>query len=109
MIGTSKKASVIHLIDFGLVKRYTCPSTGKHNPHKPDRGVFGTTRYLSKNAHQGFEQCRADDLIAFGHILIYFINGGKLPWDMKPLPPFEVDDVDPLIYQKTMQYEEDQL
>lgn len=26
---------------------------------------------------------------------------------MEPLPPFVVDDKDPLIYQKTVKYEED--
>jgi serine/threonine protein kinase len=81
MIGTGKKACIIHLIDFGLVKRYICPNTGIHIPNTPDKGVYGTSRFLSKNAHLGYEQCRADDLIAFGHVLIYLIYG-KLLWDM---------------------------
>ena len=41
-------------------------------------------------------------------ILVYFLKEGKLPWDLDPLPEFEVDDKDPLIYQKTIKYEEEQ-
>lgn len=107
MIGQGKKSNIVHFIDFGLVKRYICPVSGKHNEHKPNKGVFGTTRYLSKNAHQGFEQSRIDDLVALGHILVMFYRGGSLPWDQKPLPDFVVDDKDPLIYKKTIQYEKD--
>jgi hypothetical protein len=29
----------------------------------------------------GNEQSRTDDLLALGNILIYFMKGGKLPWD----------------------------
>jgi uncharacterized protein YehS (DUF1456 family) len=43
------------LIDFGLAKRYICPITGNHIEHKENKGVFGTARYLSKNANKGFE------------------------------------------------------
>lgn len=83
MIGQGKKAGIIHLIDFGLAKRYICPNTGKHVEHKKNKGVFGTTRYLSKNANSGCEQSRVDDLIALGHILVMLLRGGKLPWDME--------------------------
>jgi hypothetical protein len=34
-----------------------------------------------------------------------FLNGGKLPWDTDPLPSFECDEKDPLIYKKTLDYE----
>jgi len=51
MIGQGKKANIVYLIDFGLVKRYICPSTGEHISEKLNKGVFGTTRYLSKNAN----------------------------------------------------------
>ncbi len=54
MIGVGKKAGIVNLIDFGLTKRYREPMTGKHIDHTPNKGVFGTQRYLSKNANQGF-------------------------------------------------------
>lgn len=107
MIGQGKKAPIIYFIDFGLAKRYMCPNSGQHIEHKPNKGVFGTTRYLSKNANRGWEQSRVDDLIALGHILVMFLRKGDLPWDMEPLPEFFVDDKDPLIYKKTIQYEKD--
>ena len=56
------------------------------------------SKYLSKNAHKGNEQSRSDDLLALGNIMVYFLKGGKLPWDCEPLPEFIVDDKDPLIY-----------
>ena len=63
---------------------------------------------MSTNAQRGMEQSRADDLVAVGHILIYLMRGGHLPWDMDPLPELVVDDKDPLIYKKTMQHQKDQ-
>jgi serine/threonine protein kinase len=30
MIGQNKKANIVHLIDFGLAKRYRNPQTGRH-------------------------------------------------------------------------------
>lgn len=51
MIGNGKKANMVFLIDFGLAKRYICPSSGQHLKPKKSKGVFGTTRFLSKNAH----------------------------------------------------------
>lgn len=50
-IGLGKKASTMYLIDFGLSKRYICPQTGLHVTHHPNKGKFGTTKYMSKNAH----------------------------------------------------------
>jgi serine/threonine protein kinase len=55
MVGNGKKAHQVFLIDFGLAKRYICPSTGHHIKPASKKGVFGTTRYLSKNAHLGNE------------------------------------------------------
>jgi hypothetical protein len=43
------------MIDFGLVKRFISPQTGKHISHTQNKGVFGTSKYLSRNAHSGNE------------------------------------------------------
>lgn len=104
-IGQGKRSNLIHLIDFGLVKRFICPSTGQHLKPCKNKGVIGTTRFLSRNAHLGNQQSRADDLIAFGTILVFLYNDGALPWDTEPIPVLEVDDKDPLVYEKTIEYQ----
>jgi len=77
----------LYLIDFGLSKQFVTIGTDnrrKHIPMKnptrvPKRGLTGTVRYASVNAHYG-DQSRRDDLASFGHVLIYFLRGGNLPW-----------------------------
>lgn len=80
MIGTGKKSDTLYIIDFGLAKRYICPKTGDHVKLKKKQHPTGTMRYCSASAHKAFEQSRRDDLISIAHILIYFVNGGELPW-----------------------------
>jgi serine/threonine protein kinase len=79
LIGNTKKVNTIYAIDFGLSKRFIDPKTGNHNIRKKTK-FAGTPRYASVNAHNKYQQCRADDLEAIGNILIYFFNEGKLPW-----------------------------
>jgi hypothetical protein len=67
------------MIDFGLSKYYRDPTSGKHIPNADKKGLIGTARYASANAHQGKEQCRKDDLISIGYTLIY-LSTAKLPW-----------------------------
>jgi hypothetical protein len=45
----------IYAVDFGLSKRYVHPHTGEHIPVKKHKGLIGTARFASINAHLGLE------------------------------------------------------
>jgi len=77
-IGKSSSSKHVFIIDFGLAKNFK-DANGKHIPFKENKGLVGTARYASINAHLGREQSRRDDLEAIGYTLIYFLTG-KLPW-----------------------------
>eukprot|EP00747_Dinoflagellata_sp_TGD_P140307 gnl/TRDRNA2_/TRDRNA2_175988_c0_seq1.p1 gnl/TRDRNA2_/TRDRNA2_175988_c0~~gnl/TRDRNA2_/TRDRNA2_175988_c0_seq1.p1 ORF type:complete len:334 (+),score=54.48 gnl/TRDRNA2_/TRDRNA2_175988_c0_seq1:24-1025(+) len=79
LIGLGKSANEVHIIDFGLAKKFRDPKTKQHIPYREGRGLTGTARYASISTHLGIEQSRRDDLEAIGHVMMYFLKG-NLPW-----------------------------
>mmetsp|Transcript_11015 Transcript_11015/g.21588 ORF Transcript_11015/g.21588 Transcript_11015/m.21588 type:complete len:364 (-) Transcript_11015:34-1125(-) len=79
LIGLGKRSSLVHIIDFGLAKKYRDPKTHKHIPYKDGKSLTGTVRYASINSQIGLEQSRRDDLEALCYVMIYFLRGA-LPW-----------------------------
>jgi hypothetical protein len=53
LIGLAKKKHLVHIIDFGLAKRFRDPKTGEHIPYKDNKSLTGTARYASVYTHLG--------------------------------------------------------
>jgi casein kinase 1 len=79
LFGVGKKANIVHIIDFGLSKKYRDASTKQHIKFSDKRALTGTARYASINSHMGNEQSRRDDIEAITYLIIYLFSG-KLPW-----------------------------
>jgi len=78
MIGNNENSNIVYLIDYGLSKKYI-EKDGSHIKYMDKKGLVGTARYTSVNAHLGIEQSRRDDLISIGYLIVYFMKG-RLPW-----------------------------
>ena len=82
VMGLGPSSKNLFMIDFGLARKFV-DASGEHIGYKESKGLIGTARYASINAHLGIEQTRRDDLEAIGYTLIYFAKG-KLPWQNIP-------------------------
>lgn len=80
LVGVENRASIVHVIDFGLSKQFRSPETHLHIPLRGGRGLTGTLTFASINSHAGLEVGRRDDLESLAYILIYFLRG-DLPWE----------------------------
>jgi len=56
LMGTGDDTAKVHIIDFGLSKKYRDSRTRHHIPFRSDKSLTGTARYASINAHRGYEQ-----------------------------------------------------
>lgn len=79
LMGLGVRADRVHVMDFGLSKRYLDEKTGKHIACAKRSGLTGTVRYTSLNQHKGYEPGRRDDLLSVGYVLMHFLLG-VLPW-----------------------------
>ncbi|CDW87861.1 casein kinase [Stylonychia lemnae] len=79
LLGLQNKSGLIHVVDYGLSKRYFSSQTNQHIPFQTNKGLVGTARYASIHAHMGEELSRRDDMEALGNALLYFFLG-QLPW-----------------------------
>lgn len=78
-MGVGHRASIVHIIDFGLSKAFRNPHTHQHIPLRRGCGLVGTSLFASNHSHLGCELGRRDDLESLAYVLIYFLRGG-LPW-----------------------------
>ena len=76
-VGRHANENLVYILDFGLARKFVVD--GRHIPAMENRGVTGTIRYASLNAHMGLELSRRDDLESLFYLLTYFYRGA-LPW-----------------------------
>ena len=55
-VGGGIKSQTVYVIDFGLAKKYRDAKTKQHIPQTTHRGLTGTARYASVNAHLGISK-----------------------------------------------------
>jgi casein kinase 1 len=70
----------VHIIDFGLAKKFIDERTGKHITTKKGKIPIGAPRYRSINMMKGLEIGRADDCESVMYMLTEFASDNELPW-----------------------------
>ena len=78
IIGLNEDSNIIHLINFGLSKRYKDKNSVQHISYKENRHLVGTVRNASINVHLGIEQSRRDDIESVDYVLVYFFMVGYI-------------------------------
>ena len=78
VMGGSKDARSVYIIDYGLSRRYTHPD-GTLRPKRDETRWVGSRRYMSPNTHLRKDQGRRDDLWGFLYVVIELYTG-TLPW-----------------------------
>mmetsp|Transcript_44611 Transcript_44611/g.129766 ORF Transcript_44611/g.129766 Transcript_44611/m.129766 type:complete len:487 (+) Transcript_44611:190-1650(+) len=79
LLGRGAASGRVHMIDYGLAKKYRDAKTRQHIPPKEFSRPVGNIAFSSLAAVSGFEPSRRDDLEALGYVLVYLLRG-KLPW-----------------------------
>jgi len=78
LFGLDNKLTKLHIIDFGLCKRYEYEN-GHIEENKISK-IIGTPNFVSLNVHRGIEPSRRDDIESCIYILLY-LYFGKLEWE----------------------------
>lgn len=85
VIGSNNNNCNVYLLDFGLSKNFRNKESGHHIELVKNKSLVGSMRYASIRNHKGYEQSRRDELESLSYILLYFLKGGKLPWNGLPI------------------------
>ena len=85
VIGSNNNNGNIYLLDFGLSKNFRNKENGNHIELVKNKSLVGSMRYASIRNHKGYEQSRRDELESLSYIVLYFLKGGKLPWNGLPI------------------------
>lgn len=75
MMGIMEGSNTVHMIDFGLTRSVINKKTGKHIDFRTGKNLVGTARFVSINAHLGYELSRRDDLLTLGYLMVYITVG----------------------------------